>query len=168
MVGSSYPLDDVLLGVAEHTAFKYPPFFFQREGKKSQASSDHVPFPKTTPLLPPPVLQTPPLLPACFPWPQTKCFMWLDLRQVGGRPPPCPQKTLVFQWEQGVLVLAGWSRGLKGFSRGRPPPREQEIKEKEHFHTASVLEGLYAPVEPRSCFKPFFYDKSSFLHEKNF
>lgn len=77
MVGSSYPLDDVLPGAAEHTALKEPPFiiFLKREEKKSRASSDRVPFSQNTPH---PPLQTPPLLPACFPWPQTKCFMWLD------------------------------------------------------------------------------------------
>jgi len=41
--------------------------------------------------------------------------MWLNWGRLKVGPRPCPKKTLVFQWDEGVLVLAGWSRGVEGF-----------------------------------------------------
>lgn len=104
-IGSRYPLDDVygaLPSAAEHTALKEA--FFQPKGKSS-TSSDPAPSLAPTPSPSP----TSSFLP-CFPWPWSKCFMWPDWGRLEVDPWPCPQKKLVFQRDESVLVLAGWSR----------------------------------------------------------
>lgn len=63
--------------------------------------------------------QTPSSFLPCFPWPESKCFMWLDWGRLEVGPRPCPKKTLVFQWDGGVLVLAGWSGGVRLMPPGR-------------------------------------------------
>lgn len=108
-IGSSYPLDDVCGAVpsaAEHTALKEA--FFQPKGKSS-TSSDPAPALAPTPSPSP----TSSFLP-CFPWPWSKCFMWPGWGRSEVDPWSCPQKRLVFQWDESVLVLAGWSRRVEG------------------------------------------------------
>lgn len=140
-VGSSYPLDDVygaLPGAAEHTALKEA--FFQPKGKSSP-SSDPAPSLAPTPSPSP----TGSFLPS-FPWPWSKCFMWPDWGRSEVDPWPCPQKRLVFQRDESVLVLAGWSRRVEGFiyfiylgDGWNRPTGEEEIKAAEHFHTPPFL-----------------------------
>lgn len=107
-IGSSYPLDDVcgeLSSAAEHTALKEA--FFQR---KSSTSPDPTPFQKNTTAPAPPSRPTaadPQLLPACFPWPQSKCFMWLWLGQVGGGPPPLSSEDTCFPVGWGCVGVGG-------------------------------------------------------------
>lgn len=70
--------------------------------------------PSKTLSLPPPRLQNPSSFLPCFPWPLSKFFMWLDWGRLEVDPCPSRQKTLVFQEDESVLVLAGWTRGLEG------------------------------------------------------
>lgn len=81
------------------------------------------------------------------------------LRQVGGAAPALSSEDTCFPVGSGCVSVGRVEQRVEGVQSGSPPstpPGEQEIKEKEHFHTASAVEGLYAPVEPRSCFKTFF------------
>lgn len=129
-IGLSYPfLDDVygaLPSAAEHTALKEA-FFNPRESHPLARTLLPSKFPR-----PPPRLQNPSSFLPCFPWPASKCFMWLHWGRLEVDPCACPQKTLVFQWDEGVLVLAGWSRmgggvqfmGLGWGWGGLPPGRE--------------------------------------------
>lgn len=99
-----------------------------------------------TPPLPPTRLQNPSSFLPCFPWLQSKCFMWLNWGRLEVDPCPCPQKTLVFQWDVGVLVLAGWSTWVEGFSLwgGRwkwPPGREGNKR------TGELSHGLFSLVK---------------------
>lgn len=64
---------------------------------------------------PPPRLQSPSSFLLCFPWPWSKSFMWRDWGRLEVDPWSCPQKTLVFQRDESLLVLAGWSRRAEGF-----------------------------------------------------
>lgn len=114
-IGSSYPLDDVYVALpcaAEHTALKEAFFLNPRESHPLART----PLPSKKTLVPPPLCCRPQLLPARFPWLQPKCLMWLDWDRLETGPHLYPQKTLVFQWDEGVLVLAGWSRGEEGFN----------------------------------------------------
>lgn len=151
-IGSSYPLDDVLPGAAEHTALKEP--FFQRKGKSSTRSDPHSLPKHPPPPPPPPCAADPQLLPACFPLAGLQ-VLHVAATGAGWRwapPPLCPQKTLVFQWDEGVLVLAGWSRGVEGVERmgvrgGQPPGRAGNKRTSALSHALLFWKHSCAPVE---------------------
>lgn len=72
--------------------------------------------------------------------------MWPDWGKSELDPRPCPQKGLVFQRDESVLVLAGWSRGVEGFvyfiylgDGWNRPTGEEDIKELEYFHMLLLL-----------------------------
>lgn len=141
LLASSYSLDDVygaLPSAAVHTALKEA--FFQPKGKSSRSSD---PAPSLVSTLPP--SPTSPFLPR-FPWHWSKCFMWSDWGRSEVGPWPCPQKTLVFQRDESLLVLAGWSRRVERFiyfiylgDGWNRPTGEEERKALEHFHMPPFL-----------------------------
>lgn len=90
---------------------------------------------------PPPRLQSPSSFLLCFPWPWSKSFMWRDWGRLEVDPWSCPQKTLVFQRDESLLVLAGWSRRVEGFiyftylgDGWNRPTGVEDIKAPGHFH----------------------------------
>lgn len=144
------------------------PFFNSRESHpqaRTPLPSNHPTPPHPTPSPPPTRLQNPSSFLPCFPWLQSKCFMWLDWGRLEVDPCPCPQKTLVFQWDEGVLVLAGWSRWVEGFTLWGgggarwdwPPGRERNKRTGELSHGLFfVSKSLYAPLERYTWFRVEF------------
>lgn len=64
------------------------------------------------------------------------------LGQVGGGPPaPVLRRHVFSSGVQGVLVLAGWSRGPEGLGGCVCPLGGEERKERAHFHTTFFVKA---------------------------
>lgn len=141
-----------MLGAAEHTVLKEP-FFSTPEKVVHQLRPCSCSQKKKTTLL----LQTPcsflPASPGCRP--SASCG-WTG---AGWPPAPNLRGHLFSSGIKGVLVLAGWSRELKGFG---PSffcfflfPKSEGLwglKELEHFHMPSFVEHLHTPAERKDSF----------------
>lgn len=145
-IGSSYPLDDVY-GVQLSTLHSKRPFYNPRESHplaRTLLSS------KKTPLYP---LCCRPPAPSC-PLP-SGCTPGASCGMTGAgwrwAPTPVLRRHLFSSGMRGLLVLAGWSRGVEGLSgwrrRGGLPPGRGGNKRRRALSHALFCEGRRAPVK---------------------